>query len=250
MSTTQIWFWIGFVGMTIGAIIFGSKAIATRRREGMEFHLESFFICLTAATLYLTLATNLTVINFKGESIFLGRYIDWSITTPPLLIELGVLAGLRPKLIVGAVLADIYMILTGLIANLEAAPTSFLWWVISTGAFIALVAALLTEFTNSAARRSVKVNNLFKKMRNILLVLWVAYPIIWLFGTEGFAWIPTGIETVLYTIVDLFAKVGFGLILTSADPQTLADASNPSNLRETAESYMASANQERSSHRY
>lgn len=239
MSANQIWFWVGTAGMTIGVIIFGSRAIKNRRREGMEFHLESFFICLTAATLYLTMATNLTVINFKGESIFLGRYIDWSITTPLLLIELGVLAGLRPKLLVGAVLADIYMILTGLIANLEAAPTSFLWWTISTGAFIALFVALLTEFTASAARRNVKVNNLFKTMRNFLLVTWTLYPIIWLFGTEGFAMIPTTIETALYTIVDLTAKVLFGLVLTSADPQTLAMASEPSSIKETAESYMA-----------
>ncbi|MBE9010908.1 bacteriorhodopsin [Pseudanabaenaceae cyanobacterium LEGE 13415] len=246
----QLWFWIGFVGMVIGACIFGSRAIATRRREGMEFHLESFFICLTAATLYLTLATNLTVINFKGESIFLGRYIDWSITTPLLLIELGVLAGLRLKLLAGVVLADLYMILTGLVANLEAAPTSFLWWTISTGAFVAIFLSLLTEFTHSAARRSVRVNNLFKKMRNILLVLWTAYPIIWLLGTEGFAWIPTPIETVLYTIVDLCAKVGFGFILTSADPETLADAADPSHIKETAESYMASASQMRSNRSY
>ncbi len=245
----QIWFWIGFLGMAIGAVIFGSKSIATRRREGMEFHLESFFICLTAATLYLTLATNLTVINFKGESIFLGRYIDWSITTPLLLIELGVLAGLRPKLLVGVVLADFYMILTGLIANLEAPPMSFVWWIISTGAFVAIFAALLTEFTNSAARRPVRVNSLFKKMRNILLVLWTAYPIIWLVGTEGLAWVPTGVETVLYTIVDLCAKVGFGFVLTSADPETLADASNPSQIKETAESYMKSASSVRSSSR-
>ncbi|MBE9011406.1 bacteriorhodopsin [Pseudanabaenaceae cyanobacterium LEGE 13415] len=197
MSLNQLWFWIGFAGMTIGAVIFGLKSIATRRQEGMEFHLESFFICLTAATLYLTLATNLTVINFKGESIFLGRYIDWSITTPLLLIELGVLAGLRLKLLAGVVLADIYMIVTGIIANLEAPPMSFVWWIISTGAFIAIFAALLTEFSNSAARRPVKVYNLFKTMRNILLTLWTAYPIIWLFGTEGLAWIPTPIETIL-----------------------------------------------------
>lgn len=87
-------------------------------------------------------------------------------------------------------------------------------------------------------------------MRNILLVLWTAYPIIWLLGIEGFAWILTPVETVLYTIVDLCAKVGFGLILTSADPQTLADASEPSHIKETAESYMAGGNRERVSNRY
>lgn len=48
-GTTRLWLWIAFIGMTIGAVIFGSKAAAMRKKEGMEFPLESFFITLVAA---------------------------------------------------------------------------------------------------------------------------------------------------------------------------------------------------------
>jgi len=230
--------WIGFIGMVIGAVIFGSKAVAMRRKEGMEFPLKSFFVVLWAATLYLTMILGETVSQVHGETIFWGRYVDWVVTTPLLLLDLGVLAALRPKLIAGVMGADIFMILTGLIATFETRPTNYLWYTISTGAFIAILAALLTEFTNSAARRNFKINQLFTTLRNVLIVLWIGYPIVWMLGHTALRVISTGTEVLLYTILDLAAKVGFGFILTSAAPDVLAQASNSSSIKEAVESYM------------
>jgi bacteriorhodopsin len=241
---TQLWLWIGFIGMVIGSIYFGGKAFAMRRKEGMEFPLESFFICLWAATMYLTMVLGETVIRpTEGlqTEVYLGRYIDWVITTPLLLLELGVIAGLRPKLIAGVIGADIFMIVTGAIATLEKRPENYLWWIISTGSFLAILASLLTEFSASARRRNGKVNSLFLTLRNVLIVLWICYPIVWLLGAEGFRIISVGFETALYAILDLCAKVGFGWILVSASNETLAQASNSDRIMETVRSYMQSS---------
>lgn len=73
-GTTRLWLWIGFIGMTIGAVIFGSKAAAMRKKEGMEFPLESFFITLVAATMYLTMAFGETVTPVAGQEVF------WDVT--------------------------------------------------------------------------------------------------------------------------------------------------------------------------
>ncbi len=54
-SGTQLWLWIALIGMTLGSVIFGLKAAAQRRKEGMEFALVSFFITLWAATMYLSM---------------------------------------------------------------------------------------------------------------------------------------------------------------------------------------------------
>lgn len=92
-----------------------------------------------------------------------GRYVDLSITTPLLLLELGVIAGLRPKLIAGVMGADLFMILTGMIASFESPPNSYIWYIISCGAFLAILVSLLSEFSDSARRRNGKVNSLFCK---------------------------------------------------------------------------------------
>lgn len=239
-DTTQVWLWIAFAGMAIGSVIFGGKAIAMRKQEGMEFPLESLFITLWAAAMYLTMALGETVFPLSDQTFFLGRYLDWLITTPLLLLEVGVLAGLRPKLIAGVMGADVFMILTGLIATLVAPPVNYLWWIISTGAFLAILWSLLTEFSASARLRNRNVQSLFSNLRNILIVLWLCYPIVWLIGAEGFRLITVGVETAIYAILDLCAKVGFGLVLVSASQDVLAQASNSRNLEEVAHAYMRS----------
>jgi bacteriorhodopsin len=239
-ALTETWLWIAFAGMSLGAIIFAGKATAMRRREGMEFPLESLFITLWAAAMYLSMALGQTVTPFNDQLVFWGRYLDWIVTTPLLLLELGVLAGLRPKLIAGVMGADVFMIVTGAIATLSAAPVNFIWWFISTGAFLAILWSLLTEFSANAHRRNGKVNSLFSTLRNILIVLWFCYPIVWLLGPEGFYVIGASVETIIYAILDLCAKVGFGLILSFAGRDVLAQASNTSNIRETAHAYMES----------
>ncbi|MEH1832711.1 MAG: bacteriorhodopsin [Nostoc sp.] len=79
-------------------------------------------------------------------------------------------------------------------------------------------------------------------MPNVLIVLWICYPIVSIFGPEGFRPINPGVETGVYAILDLCAKVGFGFIFTSASNETLAQASNSDRIMEAVHSYMHHAN--------
>ncbi|HTL87865.1 MAG TPA: bacteriorhodopsin [Leptolyngbya sp.] len=239
-AATQLWLWIAFIGMVLGSIVFGLKAAGQRHREGMEFSMVSFFITLWAASVYLSMILCETVLfNFNGQQdVFWGRYLDWIITTPLLLLDLGVISGIRPKLIMGVIGADVFMIVTGFVATLAAAPINYLWYVISCGAFLAIIASLFTEFSATARRRSPKVNSLFQKLRNILVVLWIAYPIVWILGAEGLRVIDVGVETACYAILDLCAKVGFGFVLVSAGQDVLAQASSGDRRQDAAESYL------------
>ena len=87
--------------------------------------------------------------------------------------------------------ADIFMILTGLYATMLQAPLEqWVWYAISTGAFIAILAALLTEYSGTVRKRNDKVYKLFSQLLNLLIVLWIIYPINWLFGGEELASLP------------------------------------------------------------
>ncbi len=239
-SGTQLWLWIALIGMTFGSIVFGLKAVAQRRKEGMEFALVSFFVTLWAAAIYLSMVLGETVLfNFKGQHLlFWGRYVDWVVTTPLLLLDLGVIAGIRPKLIAGVMAADVFMIVTGIIATLEGSPTNYLWYVISCGAFLAILASLLNEFSETSRRRNGKINRLFQKLRNMLIVLWFCYPIVWILGSEGVGILSVEVSTACYAILDLLAKVGFGFVLTSTSQDVLAQASNHERLVEIEQSYL------------
>jgi bacteriorhodopsin len=66
-----------------------------------------------------------------------------------------------------------------------------------------------------ASRRSGAASSLFGRLRNILIVLWAFYPVLWIVGTEGLGLVPLFVETAGFMVLDLSAKVGFGYILLS-----------------------------------
>ena len=55
--------------------------------------------------------------------------------------------------------------------------------------------------------------SLFGTLRNIVIVLWLAYPVVWLIGSEGAQLIGLGPETAIFAVLDVSAKVGFGVVL-------------------------------------
>ncbi len=235
----KLWLWIGFVGMIMGSGIFGLRAVAMRRKVGIEFPLQTFFITLWAAVMYLAMALGETIlIDFNGQKeIFIGRYLDWLVTTPLLLLELGVIAGLSSKILLNAVGIDLLMILAGLCATLDKAPNKYIWYMVGSGCFILILTSLLTEFSSSARRRNNKVNKLFQTLRNVLIASWIFYPIVWIIGPGGFGIINVGFQIGLYAILDLSAKVGFGLIVISASNETLAQASHSDRIVENVPDY-------------
>ena len=64
-----------------------------------------------------------TWVNAPGKhavrELYYARYIDWSVTTPLLVLDLALLAGLSPIDTVLTIVADVGMIVTGVFAALD-----------------------------------------------------------------------------------------------------------------------------------
>jgi bacteriorhodopsin len=61
------------------------------------------------------------------RQVLWARYVDWALTTPLLLLDLSLLAGLAGGHILIAIVADIVMILTGLFAAFGNEHTAQKW---------------------------------------------------------------------------------------------------------------------------
>ena len=61
------------------------------------------------------------------RQVYWARYVDWSLTTPLLLLDLALLAGLSGGHILIAIFADLVMILTGLFAAFGAEKNGSKW---------------------------------------------------------------------------------------------------------------------------
>jgi bacteriorhodopsin len=219
--------------MALGTLYFVAQGWNVRDPAQQEYYIITIFVPAIAAASYFSMATGFGVVYIPAPEgfsqaavevvngqevvkIYWARYADWLFTTPLLLVDLALLAGANRNTIATLVGLDVFMIATGLIGALsrEGQVVRIVWWAISTGALLVLLYFLLGKLSEQAGRRSSEVGALFSQLRNLTLVLWLIYPLIWILGTEGgLAFVPLGVETAAFMVLDLAAKVGFGFLL-------------------------------------
>ena len=189
-SAQETFLWIGFAGMTLGAVAIG--LIGKRAQHEDKHHaVASMFVCIIAAVSYFAMANGQGIIDVDGRSVYIARYADWLFTTP-------------------------LMIVTGALAALSTDDTvRYTWYAISCGAFLAVLALLYGPVREIAKRQSGSTPALFGTLLSMLTVLWCIYPVLWLLGTEGTGTIGLSSEVLVFTVIDVTAKAGFGLLLVS-----------------------------------
>lgn len=225
-SGQETWLWVGFAGMTLGALAIA--AIGRGLREEDRHHaVASFFVCLLAAASYFAMANGQGMVQVGDRTVFYARYIDWTVTTPLLLLGLLMVAlppltrdvgdsRDRTALIAGVLGADVFMIVTGVIAALTRDETvKYVWFTISCGAFLAVLVIVLGPVRAAARAQGGGIFALFTTLATTLAVLWCIYPVLWLLGTEGTGAIGQTAEVFVFAVIDITAKVGFGLLLVT-----------------------------------
>ncbi len=216
MAGVEAWLWIGVVGMLIGFVLLYFPLISNKVNRDEPDLVSHFYVPLIAFTLYLLMALGGGIMTTAtGRVFYYGRYIDWAFTTPLLLFSL-VSAGLlgtgvkRPGLIVGLLGADVYMIATGFVAALTDNPNlKWSFYLCSCLGFVAIYGLLLGPFRKLTALGPQGAD--YNKKMVTLGALWFAYPIVFLFGQEGLRlWSPV-YDAAFFTILDVTAKVVYGL---------------------------------------
>ena len=225
MST--VWLSIGTVGMAFGTVAF--ILLGLRAPQGSRY----FFVITASITLiafisYIVMTTGqgstvLTAPGGETREFYWARYIDWLLTTPLLLLDLALLALLRPGQSIGLISSiiglDVLMILTGLGAGFSTnAFLQVVLFLISTAALVAVLYLVVTRLLQAARGRSPAVARVFNLLAGLTVVLWAFYPVVFLLGSEGFGAVGLTTEIFIFMVLDLSAKVGFGfLLLTSRD---------------------------------
>jgi bacteriorhodopsin len=152
------------------------------------------------------------------REILWARYVDWSVTTPLLLLDLCFLAGVNGADIFVAIVADVVMVLTGLFAAFGTTRTQK-WGYYAMGcvAYIMVVWILAVGGRKTAAAKNAKTATFFAAIGGFTLVLWTLYPIVWGLG-DGSRILSVDSEIMAYAVLDVLAKpvFGFWLLITHA----------------------------------
>lgn len=157
-----------------------------------------------------------------GRIFYFARYIDWTFTTPLLLVTLSLTAmhagEKRMGAIAGAVLADLMMILTALFFGAsEVAWIKWTWFIISCVAFLGVYYVIWVSNMQANALERDDVQVAYRRNAVLLSVLWLIYPIILAVAPDGLNWVSDTFSILVIAILDVFAKVVYGLMSVTAD---------------------------------
>jgi len=155
------------------------------------------------------------------------RYVDWLLTVPLLTVELVLVMGL-PKDERGPMAAKLgflaaAMIVLGYPGEVSSDASLFgargLWGLLSTIPFVWILYILFTQLGDTIQRQSSRVATLLGNARLLLLATWGFYPIAYMIPMafpESYPSEAAGTVVALqvgYTIADVLAKAGYGVLI-------------------------------------
>ncbi len=226
-------FWLGLDSflMLLGGI--GILFVGRQRTEAEQAHtLYHGIVPIIAACAYFAMAVGqgsvLLHTGHGGRVFYFARYIDWSFTTPLLLLPLAYTAvhsnRRRVDLIAGMLLADLMMIVTAFAFGAsEVAVVKWSWFVISCVAFLAVLWVMWVPLRAQNRLETARVQASYTRDAGILTVLWSLYPLILFVDPDGTGLVGGTTGVALIAIVDLLSKPVYGWLSMSAMTKIIDD---------------------------
>ncbi|WP_345239215.1 bacteriorhodopsin [Pontibacillus salipaludis] len=208
--------WAYFAIMMIGAIYF---YFLSRNPQGVPSYEYVLAITIPAwsGVAYLSIALGQGLLEEAEKTIYFARYLDWVITTPLLLLALGLTAMIEHKkkniaLLFSLVVADVFMILTGLIADFSDGAVKYIWYVLGVLALCLILYIIWYPLKRMADHTGEELSRHYKRIALYLTVFWVLYPTAWILGSSGLDVTQETMEILAFIILPIFSKIGFSIL--------------------------------------
>jgi bacteriorhodopsin len=150
------------------------------------------------------------------RQVFWARYIDWSLTTPLLLLDLAFLAGMDGASILVTIVADVVMVLLGLFAAFGRTDgQKWGYYAMACIAYLVIVYQLVVSGRRAVRSKDSSTSKLFTSIGGFTIIIWTLYPIVWGIGDGARKW-TVDTEIIAYAVLDILAKPVFGFWLLFA----------------------------------
>ncbi|KAI1439200.1 hypothetical protein GGR50DRAFT_7625 [Xylaria sp. CBS 124048] len=222
--------WVVCVVMGVTSLAFYLMAMRVPVQKRL-FHIITALITTFAFLSYYAMATGSgigihttairenkhgVVTDIVNRQVFWSRYVDWSLTTPLLLLDLALLAGMNGATVLILMVSDVIMVLSGLFASYSHDQAQgWGWYAFACIAFLNIVYQLGYKGRQVLARKDTETRKFVTAISIFTLVIWTLYPIMW--GvSEGARKMSVDGEIIAYAVLDILAKpvFGFWLLLT------------------------------------
>ena len=218
--------WIGTAVLGIGGLLILFIGKHRTPSEELQTVLHGI-IPLIAACSYFAMAIGQGLIELPTgpgttRIFYFARYIDWTLTTPLLLLSLG-LTGMhsgkkRAGLLTGVVLADVMMIATALFFGAsEVTWIKWTWFTISCAAFLGVYYVIWGPQLQANNEERDDVRSGYRRHATVLSLLWLIYPAVLALSPDGLSAIGDSVAVLSIAVLDVLSKVAYGFMSISSD---------------------------------
>ncbi|MBM7660334.1 bacteriorhodopsin [Bacillus mesophilus] len=208
------WFYV--IVMAAGALYF---YLLSRNPQGVyryEYVIAIFIPCWSGAA-YLSIALGQGFLEVQDRFVYFARYLDWVVTTPLLLLALALTAMFlkeqKDKALIGSLIgADVFMILTGLIADFSTGFQKYIWYTLGVFALLIILYIIWYPLRKIADSSGLELSKHYKRTAAYLTLFWIAYPTVWLLGPSGLGLTQNITDVTAFIILPIFSKVGFSIL--------------------------------------
>ena len=205
--------WI-YVAIMFGSAIFFFVWSRDPKHIPPHKYLLHILIVVWSGLAYSAIALDQGYLFSEGQKVTYARYIDWIVSTPLLVMSLsftGMLLVDKVGWLKGSLLfTQVVMIATGLVAELSPASEQWYWYVMGCVALVIILYLFWVPLYQLAKSQGRELEEVYKKSATFLTIQWILYPLVWLIGTMGLGLIDNVFTTVLYIILPIVSKAGFG----------------------------------------
>lgn len=210
LLSASSWAAVGAVVLGLGTI--PSVYFALRDERNQKYYAVLAAITGIASLAYAFTSTGIGTISVNGAVFYTSRYVDWLLTTPLLILYLTMLCKPGKQLYALLLGLDVALIGLGIVAIFTEGVLSLTLFGLGAAAYVALAYLLVSELPDRASFASERVGIVFAKLRNVTVVLWTLYPVVWLLAPVGFGLMTPGTEMMVIVYLDVITKVGFAIL--------------------------------------
>jgi sensory rhodopsin len=217
LLSASAWAGVGAVVQALGTVPSAYAALNDRSNR-------MYYAVLAAITGIASAAYALTYLGVGsipiegGATFYTPRYVDWLLTTPLLILYLGLLCQPGKRMYGLLIGLDVALIVLGVAGVFTQGIVSLFLFGMGCLAWIALAYLLVVELPDRSTFASERVGIVFGKLRNVTVVLWTLYPVVWLVAPVGYGLLTPSTEMMVIVYLDIITKVGFaGLALFGQD---------------------------------
>jgi len=181
------------------------------REQLMPVPLSTMFIAGTAAVSFRT-GISPVLLDFNGRLLRPCRYLEWSFTTPSLLFLIGQTCSVSNRDLVGFIVADWFMIVTGFFSSwCTNLAWIWFWIIVSFLTFFWALRGIWVMFElaiGECDERDAAVDNI-RRLRAVSFVIWWGFAVVWVLAalSPNDELVTAQTEEWMWSFCDIFAKL-------------------------------------------